>query len=158
MSVAGGFTPPVYAIAVGFTPPGTANTEIVALGGRRNTNRRRKRSTMSNLSLPLTRRQLAQLALAGTASALLMTPNAPTPAEAAPALLPKPTEGEALTQAVPAAAGYALSESQSKEAALALKGYPGSFSKARVFAIANDIEPAFAPYAPAAPGKKGASR
>jgi len=113
---------------------------------------------MSNLSLPLTRRDLARLALAGTASALLMTPNAPTPAEAAPALPPKATEGDALTQAVPAAAGYALSESQSKEAALALKGYPGAFAKARAFPLANAVEPAFAPYVPLPPAKKGASR
>ncbi len=117
-----------------------------------------KATSMSNPSLPLTRRDLARLALAGTASALLMTPNAPTPAEAAPANATKPSEGDALTQAVPAAAGYALSESQSKEAAQALKGYPGAFAKARAFPLPNDVEPAFMPYAPSMPAKKGASR
>ncbi len=88
----------------------------------------------------------------------MTTPDAPTPAEAAPAVTPKPSEGDGLTQALPAAAGYALSGSQAKEAALALKGYPGGFAKARAFALANDVEPAFAPYAPTAPAKKGASR
>ncbi len=113
---------------------------------------------MSNLFLPLTRRDLARLALAGTASALLMTPNAPTPANAAPAVVPKPNEGDALTQAVPGAAGYTPSASQTREAMAALKGYPGAFAKARAFPLPNDVEPAFVPYAPTAPAKKGASR
>lgn len=113
---------------------------------------------MSNPSLPLTRRDVARLALAGTASALLMTTNAPTYAADAPADAPKPDEGKALGQAVPGAAGYAPSESQTREVLAALKGYPGGFAKARALVIPNDVEPAFVPYAPQAPAKKGASR
>ncbi len=124
-----------------------------------------KSTAMSNPSLSLTRRDLARMALAGTASVLLMTTNAPTYADDAPALpakpaegTAKPIEGEALSEAVPTAAGYTPSESQKREAMAALKGYPGAFAKARAFPLANDVEPAFMPYPPTAPAKKGASR
>lgn len=113
---------------------------------------------MSNPSLPLTRRDVARLALAGTASALLMSTNIPQAAEAAPATLAKPDEGKALGEALLGAAGYAPSEAQTREAMAALKGYPGAFAKARALVIPNDVEPAFTPYAPAAAAKKGASR
>ncbi len=113
---------------------------------------------MSNPSLSLTRRDLARLALAGTASALLMSTNAPKSADAAPADPQKPDEGKPLSEAVPGAAGYAPSESQTREAMAALKGYPGAFAKARAFPLPNDVEPAFVPYAPTARAKKGASR
>lgn len=94
-----------------------------------------------------------------------MTTNAPnyaddTPAETAKPTegAAKPTEGDALSEAVPTAAGYTPSEAQKREAMAALKGYPGAFAKARAFPLANDVEPAFMPYPPTAPAKKGASR
>lgn len=58
------------------------------------------------------------------------------------------TEGEMLTQLVPIAAGYTLSETQTKEVALQLKDYPGGFAKARAYALPDDIGPAFAADAP----------
>ena len=94
-------------------------------------------------SSSLTRRELARQALAGTAGVLLA---AALPAQAqvvdpAPAAPPLPTstsaqnatmptthtEGEILTQLVPVAAGYTLSETQAKEAAAQLKDYPGGY-------------------------------
>ena len=70
----------------------------------------------------------------------------PTPAQKAPAMIPNATasEGDLLTQLVPVAAGYTLSDTQAKEAALQLKDYPGSFAKARVYALPDDVGPAFA--------------
>jgi len=124
----------------------------------------------------LTRRELAQQALAGTTGVLLSlalparaqvvdplptTPpplpnpvqNAlpmPTQSTQAPETTPeKPTpEGELLTQLVPVVAGYTLSETQTKEVAAQLKGYPGGFAKARAYALSDDIGPAFAAVAP----------
>ena len=58
------------------------------------------------------------------------------------------TEGELLTQLVPAAAGYTLSETQAKEVAAQLQDYPGGFAKARAYALPDDIGPAFAALAP----------
>ncbi len=58
------------------------------------------------------------------------------------------TEGSLLTQTVPLAAGYALSETQTKEVAAQLKDYPGGFAKARAYALPDDIGPAFASLAP----------
>lgn len=58
------------------------------------------------------------------------------------------TEGTLLTQLVPVAAGYALSETQAKEVAAQLKDYPGGFAKARAYALPDDIGPAFAATAP----------
>lgn len=124
---------------------------------------------------PLTRRELARQALAGTAGVLL----AALPAQAqvvnpAPAAPPLPTshsaenatmsathpdgkigtegkmdtEGEILTRLVPVAAGYALSETQAKEAAAQLKDYPGGFAKARAYPLPDSVGPAFAADAP----------
>ncbi len=119
---------------------------------------------------PLTRRELARQALAGTAGVLL----AALPAQAqvvdpAPAAPPLPasssaqnatpmsttrpeskpeTEGELLIRLVPAAAGYTLSETQAKEAAVQLKDYPGGFAKARAYLLPDSIGPAFAADAP----------
>lgn len=121
-------------------------------------------------SSPLTRRELARQALAGTAGVLLAALPAPAqvvdPAPAAP-LLPQTstqkatsmpntphtegqskTEGELLIQLVPVAAGYALSETQAKEAAAQLKDYPGGFAKARAYPLPDSIGPAFAADAP----------
>lgn len=114
---------------------------------------------------PLTRRELARQALAGTAGVLLA---AALPAQAqvvdpAPAAPPLPTsssaqnatsmstthaEGEILVQLVPVAAGYALSETQAKEAADQLKDYPGGFAKARAYVLPDSVGPAFAADAP----------
>jgi len=128
----------------------------------------------------LTRRELAQQALAGTTGVLLSlalpagaqvidplptTPpplpnpatkpvqNAlpmPTQSTQAPETMPeKPTpEGELLTRLVPVAAGYTLSETQTKEVAAQLKEYPGGFAKARAYVLPDDIGPAFAAVAP----------
>ncbi len=132
----------------------------------------------------LTRRELAQQALAGTAGALLSLalparaqvvdplPTAPPPLPLSPKpkqnALPMPTqstqtpdtttekstadkpttEGTLLTQLVPVAAGYTLSETQTKEVTGQLENYPGSFAKARAYAIPDDISPAFAATAP----------
>lgn len=57
-------------------------------------------------------------------------------------------EGQLLIQLVPVAAGYALTETQAKEAALQLKDYPGGFSKARAYALPDSVGPAFAADAP----------
>jgi hypothetical protein len=119
---------------------------------------------------PLTRRELARQALAGTAGVLLASalPARAQVVDPAPAAPPLPTsrsaqkatsmsnslssegktEGELLTQLVPVAAGYALSETQAKEAADQLKDYPGGFAKARAYALPDDIGPAFAADAP----------
>lgn len=81
-------------------------------------------------------------------------PIAPSPAQktmpmpATPKATPGTTEGELLTQLVPVAAGYTLSESQAKEAALQLKDYPGGFAKARAYALPDAVGPAFAALAP----------
>lgn len=111
----------------------------------------------------LTRRELARQALAGTAGVLLAALPARSqvvdPLPAAPPPLPTPpkatdmpptpeTEGAILTRLVPVAAGYALSETQAKEAALQLKDYPGGFAKARAYVLPDDIGPAFAADAP----------
>ena len=109
---------------------------------------------------------LAFLALPVRAQAVDPLPTAPPP------LLPKPiqntlpmptlltqtpekaqtpettTEGELLTQLVPVAAGYTLSETQAKEVAAQLQDYPGGFSKARAYPLPDDIGPAFAALAP----------
>ena len=87
-------------------------------------------------------------------SPLMPAPVAPAPAQkimpmpATPEATPGTTEGELLTQLVPVAAGYTLSDSQAKEAALQLKDYPGGFAKARAYALPDDIGPAFAALAP----------
>ena len=114
-------------------------------------------------SSPLTRRELARQALAGTAGVLLASalpaqaqavdpaPAAPLPSSAQ-SKTPMPntpsTEGEILTRLVPVAAGYALSETQAKEAAEQLKDYPGGFAKARAYALPDSVGPAFAADAP----------
>ena len=120
----------------------------------------------------LTRRELARRALAGTAGVLLASAlparsQVVDPNPAVPPLLPLPTspiettpiettpmpntplnEGQLLIQLVPVAAGYALTETQAKEAALQLKDYPGGFSKARAYALPDSVGPAFAADAP----------
>lgn len=114
---------------------------------------------------PLTRRELARQALAGTAGVLLAalpagaqvvdpSPAAPplpasqTPTQKASSMPTIQTEGEILTQLVPVAAGYPLSETQAKEAAAQLKDYPSGFAKARAYALPDSIGPAFAADAP----------
>ncbi len=118
-------------------------------------------------SSPLTRRELARQVLAGTAGVLLAAlpagaqvvdpaPPAPpppastsqTPQNATPMPTTSVTEGQLLTQLVPVAAGYALSETQAKEAAAQLKDYPGGFAKARAYILPDSVGPAFAADAP----------
>ncbi len=118
----------------------------------------------------LTRRELARQALAGTAGVLLASalPAQAQVVDPAPAAPPLPqnsaqnatsmptthtegkaeTEGELLTQLVPVAAGYTLSETQAKEAAAQLKDYPGGFAKARAYPLPDSVGPAFAADAP----------
>jgi len=108
----------------------------------------------------LTRRQLAQRALVGTLLLAGLAPNAqaqvvdPTPA-VPPALPLAPTikEDALLIQLIPFIAGYALTPTQAKEAALQLKDYPGSFAKARAYALPDDVGPAFAADAPTRKGR-----
>lgn len=95
----------------------------------------------------LTRRQLAQRALAGVAGTLLAsTASAQNTTETSP-LMPAssktPDEGPFLAEAVPLSAGYALTETQAKEVANALKDYPGAFGKARTYPIPDDVAPAW---------------
>ena len=114
-------------------------------------------------NLILTRREMARCALAGAAGVLLSA--VPTQAQAVdaapavlPALPPAPvtvpppavglTEGKILISLVPILAGYALTETQSKEVALQLQDYPGDFAQVRAFVIPEDISPAFAANAP----------
>ena len=112
---------------------------------------------MTNTSL--TRRELARLA-AGMAGALLPAPASAQTAESTPMTSSPPPntpdEGAALARAVPLSAGYALSEAQTREVALALKGYPGAFGKARAFALPDDVGPAWVstPPPPASTGRK----
>lgn len=102
----------------------------------------------------LTRRELAQMAVAGAAGTLL----APAPTQAQDATTGAPNEGEALAQAVALTVGYTLTATQTKEVAGALKDYPGAFAKARAFDIAHDVEPAWTPYTPPAPPRKGRNK
>ncbi len=53
-----------------------------------------------------------------------------------------------MTQMVPLAAGYTLSDTQAKEVSKQLQDYPGPFAKARAYALPDDIGPAFAATAP----------
>lgn len=131
---------------------------FLAQRGRKTTDIRRNKGSMSNPTLTLTRRDMARLLLAGTASALLMTPNTSAFAETDPPATPKIDEGAALADAVPGAAGYVPTAAQAREAMAALKGYPGGFDKARAFPLANDVEPAWVSYAPLLTIKKKAAR
>ncbi len=106
------------------------------------------------MTISLTRRQLAQAALAGAAATLL--PEAAPAQNTEPAMpaTTSPGEADALTHAVPFNVGYVLSETQVKEVAGALKDYPGAFAKARAYAIPDDIAPAWAGSSPPArPGR-----
>ncbi len=114
----------------------------------------------------LSRRELGKLAVLGAAGALLAPaaraqgvdplPVDPLPVLPLPAAPPPPpqetpvtdTEGTYLTKMVPLNAGYALSDSQTKEVAAQLKDYPGGFAKARAYVLPDDIGPAFAAEAP----------
>ena len=114
-------------------------------------------------NLILTRREMARCALAGAAGVLLSAVTTQAQAvDAAPAVLPvlppapvtipPPaiglTEGKILISLVPLIAGYALTETQSKEVALQLQDYPGDFAQVRAFVIPEDVSPAFAANAP----------
>lgn len=123
--------------------------------------------------LTLTRREMARQTLIGTLGALLGSafslsalpqaasaqvvdplPTVPPPPgthptqNAAPMTPNSASEGGLLTQLVPAAAGYDLSDTQTEEVALQLKDYPGGFAKARAYALPDDVGPAFAADAP----------
>ncbi len=75
--------------------------------------------------------------------------------DATPALPPvpaapdtAPTEGSLLIKMVPLVAGFALTDTQAREAALQLKDYPGGFAPVRAYAIPDEVGPAFAADAP----------
>lgn len=111
--------------------------------------------TFPMTNLILTRRELALRALAGAAGAMLLA--SPTEAQVVdqtPAIPPlpitpaAPSEGQLLIQLVPLVAGYALTDTQTREVALQLKDYPGDFASARSFVIPDEIGPAFAADAP----------
>ncbi len=104
----------------------------------------------------LTRRDFARLTVAGAAGTLL--PAAAAHAQAAPPRPEGPTEGETLAQLVAMDVGYPLTDTQAREVASALKGYPGAFAAARAYHIPNDIEPAWTPYAPPVPPRKGRNK
>ena len=103
----------------------------------------------------LTRRQLAQVALAGAAGTLLSratdaqntevppmpVPNMPVPARTAETQAAD--EGPFLAEAVPLSAGYALTPTQAREVAAALKDYPGEFGHARTYPIPDGVMPAW---------------
>lgn len=101
--------------------------------------------------IELTRRELARLAVAGAAGTLLPARHA----EAQGAPPEASNEGDALAQAVALNVGYALTATQTKEVAGALKDYPGTFAKARAYDIGYDVEPAWTPYTPPVPPRKG---
>ena len=100
--------------------------------------------------IALTRRDLARLAVAGTAGALL--PATAQAQEVSPEVL---NEGEALAQTAALSVGYALTATQAREVAGALKDYPGAFTAARAYDIPDDIGPAWTPNTPPAPPRKG---
>ena len=124
-----------------------------------------KSLSMSNL--PLTRRQLAQQALAAVlllpalasptrAQVVDPGPDVPPPlptAPVTPAAAAAINEGPLLTQLVPINAGYVLTQTQAKEVALQLKDYPGAFAKARAYVLPDEIGPAFAADAPTRKGR-----
>ncbi len=100
--------------------------------------------------IALTRRDLARLAVAGTAGALL--PARASAQEVAPEVM---NEGEALAQTVVVSVGYALTATQAREVTGALKDYPGAFTAARAYDIPSDIGPAWRPDTPPVPPRKG---
>ncbi len=123
------------------------------------------------MTQPISRRAFARAALFSAAGAALaasqvsaQTPPAappPLPLPQPPLSRPAPSEGDALTQAVPASAGFTLTPAQQEEVAKALKGYPGDFAKARAYHLDSDIAPAVVPLPPlSAPptSKKGRAR
>ena len=97
------------------------------------------------IKTPLTRRQLARMALAGAGTLLAATASAQN-TETTP-IMPTatrtPDEGPFLAEAVPLSAGYGLTHTQAKEVAVALKDYPGAFGKARTYPIPDDVAPAW---------------
>jgi hypothetical protein len=109
---------------------------------------------------PLSRREFAQLAAAGAAGVLINLSPEARAANAATQPLPPidVNEGDALAAAVPLNVGYTLSDTQSREVALALSGYPGPFAAARAYAIPDTITPAWLTTMPAPPQKKGKSK
>ena len=110
---------------------------------------------------PLTRRRLAQVALAGAAGTLLAATASAQNTETTPAMpaSPKtPDEGPFLAEAVPLSAGYRLSPTQAKEVASTLKDYPGAFGKARTYPIPDDVAPAWNSTPPPAVFATGAKK
>lgn len=100
----------------------------------------------------VTRRELARLAVTGVSAALLATHAAsaapPTTAMPDPSTPKPPNEGDLLIEAVPLNAGYTLTDTQTKNVKSQLDGYPGTFAKARAYAIPDEVGPAFASLPP----------
>jgi hypothetical protein len=106
--------------------------------------------------ISLTRRQLAQMALTGAAAALI--PATVQAQDTGNTTMPTPNtpgEGIALASVVPLNVGYALTETQAKEVAAALKDYPAAFSKVRAYGVPDDVAPAWAGIFPPARTGKG---
>lgn len=111
--------------------------------------------TMTQFSL--TRRQLARMALVGAATTLIPSAAAAQQAGLAPmpVKLPASVEGPFLAECVPLSAGYALTDTQAKEVALALQDYPGPFAKARAFSLPANTPPAWASTVPPTVNERG---
>jgi hypothetical protein len=115
-----------------------------------------KNVTMTKTSL--TRRQLAQVALAGAAGTLMGRTAAAQNTEIPPMPVPPSKTSDAgpfLAEAVPLSAGYALTPTQAREVAAALKDYPGDFGKARTYPIPAEVMPAWITTAPPTKGGRG---
>lgn len=99
----------------------------------------------------LTRRQVARIVLTGAATTLVP---ASVGAQTAPS---SPSEVAALAEVVPFNVGYVLTATQTAEVAAALKGYAEAVSKARAFAVSDDVAPAWVGTLPAPRTGKGRS-
>jgi hypothetical protein len=107
---------------------------------------------------PLTRRRLAQVALTSAAGMLMGQTASAQNTEVPPMPIPPSKasdEGPFLAEAVPLSAGYALTPTQAREVAAALKDYPGDFGKARTYPIPDEIMPAWVTTAPPTKGGRG---
>jgi hypothetical protein len=109
---------------------------------------------MTNFSL--TRRQLVQVALTGAATTLIpASAEAQNFANSAPASANSTSEGAALAGVIPFNVGYAQTPTQATEAAAALKECEAAFSKARAYALPDDVAPAWVAALPPPRNGKG---
>lgn len=117
-----------------------------------------RRTSPIMTTFSLTRRQLARMALTGAAATLVpATVEAQNSENPTTTISLSPSEGAMLANAVPFNVGYALTEVQTREVAAALKDYPAAFSKARAYALPDDIGPAWVGTVPPPRSGKGRS-